>query len=145
MHHATLGVQHSLPLLITWRQRILGKLHGNLLLAVASGLSVSSLKSLSFNIYNINYTCRTIPNEVNVAKYLNLPEVRAAIHAPNKTLSACNSTILEALSFENVVPPAYSILPNIIEQHIPIHLYSGDYDFIVNNVGTEVVIQNMTW
>ncbi|MCJ1256944.1 hypothetical protein MMC24_004769 [Lignoscripta atroalba] len=102
-------------------------------------------KNPCFNIYNINYTCRTIPNEVNVAKYLNLPEVRAAIHAPNKTLSACNSTILEALSFENVVPPAYSILPNIIEQHIPIHLYSGDYDFIVNNVGTEVVIQNMTW
>ena len=43
------------------------------------------------------------------------------------------------------MPPAYSIIPGLIEQNVGVHIYSGDQDMIVDHIGTELVIQNMTW
>lgn len=36
-------------------------------------------------------------------------------------------------------------MPAILENGIPIHLYSGGYDLLLNHIGTELAIQNMTW
>ena len=77
--------------------------------------------------------------------YLNLPSVRAAIHAPNKTIEACNDTVEDTLAFEKVTPPTYSIIPSILGHDIGVHVYSGEKDFLLNHIGTELVIQNMTW
>ena len=99
----------------------------------------------SFNIYNIAYNCQNTPDTTDFANWLNLPTTKAAIHAPNKTYEMCNATIEMTLESELVQPPTYSILPAILDAGIQVHLYSGDYDFLVDHYGTELVIQNMTW
>ena len=68
--------------------------------------------------------------------WLNLPAVRNAIHAPNKTYENCNSTVFDTLAVEHVEPPAYRIMPAILEAGIPIHLYSGDNDFLLSHIGS---------
>ncbi|KAI4131863.1 MAG: hypothetical protein LQ347_002799 [Umbilicaria vellea] len=98
-----------------------------------------------FSVYGIQYNCGNIPNTTPFIDYLSLPGVREAIHAPNKTFAYCNSTILDTLASEMVTPPAYTLIPSILEAGIPVHLYSGDYDLLLNHIGTELVIQNMTW
>ncbi|KAI9848190.1 MAG: hypothetical protein M1837_000864 [Sclerophora amabilis] len=97
-----------------------------------------------FNNYNINYTCTTAPNATNFSGWYNRPDVREAIHAKNKTFEVCSTTVLETLAREIVVPPTDNILPRIL-QKMPVHIYSGTYDFQVNHIGTELAIQNMTW
>ena len=75
------------------------------------------------------------PDTTDFVNYLNLPTVRQAIHAPDKTYADCNSTILDTLALEYVEPPAYWIMPAILKAGIGIHVYSGDYDFLVNHLG----------
>ena len=75
------------------------------------------------------------PDTTDFVNYLNLPAVRQANHAPNKCYADCNSTVLDTLSLEYVEPPAYSIMPAILETGIGIHMYSDDYDFLLNHLG----------
>lgn len=98
-----------------------------------------------FSQYNIAYNCTNAPDTTAYIDYLNSPDVRNAIHAPNKTFTDCNSTILGILFEELVEPPAYDIMPALLAANISIHIYSGDYDFLLNHYGTELAIQNMTW
>ncbi|KAI9801386.1 MAG: hypothetical protein M1825_003365 [Sarcosagium campestre] len=95
---------------------------------------------------SINGPCYGEPNNRNAVKWLNDPAIRKAIHADRsqKAYEACNATIQATLTKELVQPPTYFILPRILQQ-IPVHVYSGDLDFMVNHIGTELVIQNMTW
>jgi len=98
-----------------------------------------------FSPYNINYNCANAPDALDFVNYLNLPAVRQAIHAPNKIYEDCNSTILATLTQELVEPPAYRIMPAILEAGIEIHIYSGNDDLYLNHFGSEIAIQNMTW
>jgi len=103
------------------------------------------IDSCSFSVYNIDYTCATRPQTSPFTQYLNLQSVKYALHAPNKTYSDCNSTILKTLSQELVEPPAYSVIPALLDAGIKVHIYSGDNDLLLNHIGTELVLQNMTW
>ena len=105
----------------------------------------TNLSKNSFNPYNIAYNCTSLPDTTAFVSYLNRPALRAAIHAPNKTYQDCNSTVLATLTQELVEPPAYNIIPAIIEKGICVHIYSGDYDLFLNHWGSELAIQNMTW
>lgn len=75
--------------------------------------------------------------------WLNLPAVREAIHAPNKDYEDCNSTVFASLAVEHVEPPAYRIMPAILEDGISIHLYSGDNDFLLSHIGSVCITP--TW
>ena len=108
-------------------------------------LCLKLLKLYSSDIYNINHKCQTQTHVEGIVAYLNKPAVKAAIHAPNKTIVACNETVLQTLSSEDLEAPAHSIIPKILEQGIAVHIYSGDYDLLLNHIGTALVIQNMTW
>lgn len=116
----------------------------------------------SFNPYNIHYTCATTPDTTSFVDYvsppfslhpykppnphqLNLPAIKHAIHAPVKPFRLCNNTVLSTLLQELVTPPAYSIMPAILKQGLPVHIYSGDWDFLLNHWGSEMAVQNMTW
>ncbi len=66
--------------------------------------------------------------------------MREAIHAPNKTYEDCNSTVFDTLAVEQVEPPAYRIMPAILEAGVPIHLYSGDYDFLLSHIGSVSIL-----
>jgi carboxypeptidase D len=96
-------------------------------------------------MYNIDYNCGNFPSTAGFEAYFNQPAVRHAIHAPQKAFVACNSSLIATLSEELVTPPAYSLMPAILEAGVSIHIYSGDHDFLFNHIGTELMIQNMTW
>ncbi|MDI1487210.1 MAG: hypothetical protein OHK93_006479 [Ramalina farinacea] len=98
-----------------------------------------------FDIYNIENTCASASNSDHYTAYLNAAAVKAAIHAPSKQYQECNVTVNTQLLQEFVEPPAYNILPAILGEGIKVHLYSGDYDFLLNHLGSELAIQNMTW
>ncbi|KAL8733368.1 MAG: hypothetical protein Q9166_002192 [cf. Caloplaca sp. 2 TL-2023] len=98
-----------------------------------------------FDPYNIRITCDENRDSSGPMYWLNQPAVRTAIHAPNKTIKDCNQTVFETLAKEYVEPPAYRVLPEILEKGVKVHIYSGDYDFLLNHWGTELVVQNMTW
>jgi carboxypeptidase C (cathepsin A) len=101
-----------------------------------------------FDVYDIHHDCSTINTLTLMAEYFSRADVQAALHVSGRgTYSACNSTILGTLlGAPSVVPPAYSILPNLItERNISLHIYNGEWDMLLNHIGTELSIQNMTW
>ena len=96
-----------------------------------------------FSVYNIDYNCDNAPDTTSFVNWLNLPAVREAIHAPNKTYENCNDTVFDTLAVEHVEPPAYRIMPAILEAGITIHVYSGDNDFLLSHIGSVCI--NPTW
>ncbi|KAL8812118.1 MAG: hypothetical protein Q9223_007370, partial [Gallowayella weberi] len=80
-----------------------------------------------FNPYNIHATCNKKDDYSSSAAttWLNHPSVRAAIHAPpQKYIQECNETVFETLSRENVEPPAYRVLPELLAMGVKVHLWS---------------------
>jgi len=46
---------------------------------------------------------------------------------------------------DNSLPPAFTVLPNVIEKSVRSVIVHGLADFILIAEGTRIVIQNMTW
>lgn len=105
------------------------------------------LTTSSFSPYDFSYNCDVNPSasQGHASMFFNEATVRSALHAPSKELGACNATVYNTLTQEEVQPPAYHILPTLIKGGILVHLYSGEDDFFTNYLGIEMVIQNMTW
>ncbi|KAL4888994.1 Alpha/Beta hydrolase protein [Aspergillus ambiguus] len=126
-----------------------------------------------FDVYDIHNDCDTVDPLPLLASYFSRPEVQLALNLPapspsppstralnarkdsededdddDETYSPCNNnnilaTLLQAAPPE---PPAYTVLPALITTHnISVHVYSGEYDMLLNHIGTELVLQNMTW
>ncbi|PLB38911.1 putative serine carboxypeptidase [Aspergillus candidus] len=105
-----------------------------------------------FDIYDINNDCNTIDPLPLQATYFSRPDVQKALNLPpapgstSREYSPCNKTILDTLLAEQPTPPAYNLLPRIATKHnLPVHVYSGEYDMLINHIGTELALQNMTW
>lgn len=103
-----------------------------------------------FNPYNVDTDCNNplYRSDVAFMAYLNDPTVQAAIHVPsNFAYTQCNATIELDLSShdQRAVPPAYFIIPSLLASGVRVNLWSGTLDFILNPIGTELSIQNMTW
>lgn len=101
-----------------------------------------------FDIYDIHHNCSAISPLPLLATYFSRNDVQSALHVKNSgSYSACNSTILNTLlAAQSPTPPEYSILPKLITAHnVSLHIYSGEWDMLINHVGTELSIQNMTW
>ncbi|EEP81921.1 predicted protein [Uncinocarpus reesii 1704] len=109
-----------------------------------------------YSMYNINYDCKT-PNPLSsLTKYLNRADVQSALNirpsnpgitTPHR-FETCNQTILDSLFSPSIqpVPPTQSILPSILTTHrIPVHIFQGELDMVINHVAVELVLQNMTW
>ncbi|WEW55454.1 serine-type carboxypeptidase [Emydomyces testavorans] len=108
-------------------------------------------KNRCFSTYNINYDCTTANPLDPLTKYLNRPDVQTALNIPSPTqhpFQVCNQTILDTLFAPSIqpIPPTDSILPAILTTHkIPVHLYQGQLDMVINHIAVELVLQNMTW
>ncbi|KAJ5485019.1 Carboxypeptidase [Penicillium diatomitis] len=101
-----------------------------------------------FDVYDIHHDCSAVPTMSLMTAFFSRPDVQDALHVNGSgTYSTCNSTILSILlGAPSVVPPAYSILPDLVTEHnISLHIYNGEWDMLLNHVGTELAIQNMTW
>jgi len=77
--------------------------------------------------------------------YFDREDVKKAIHAPlNQTWSECTDTNV----FPNgdaSLPPAFTVLPDVIEKSNRSVIVHGLGDFILIAEGARVVLQNMTW
>lgn len=113
-------------------------------------------KNNCFDQYDISNGCDKISQFPILANYFGRADVQAALNIPPPSTdspahySACSNNILAALTLSETatIPtsPTFSILPSILNNgSIAVHVYSGEYDFLLNHFGTELVLQNMTW
>ncbi|OAX41714.1 alpha/beta-hydrolase [Rhizopogon vinicolor AM-OR11-026] len=77
--------------------------------------------------------------------YFNRKEVKEAIHAPVDTKWTECSNINVFPDGDGSLPPAFTVLPNVIEKNQRTVIVHGLADFILIAEGTRIVIQNMTW
>ncbi|KAI1978733.1 hypothetical protein LOZ53_004342 [Ophidiomyces ophidiicola] len=107
-----------------------------------------------FNMYNIDYNCHTPNPLIPLTSYLNRADVQTALNIlPSKQntphrFEVCNQTILDSLFSPLIrpIPPAESILPSILSTYkLPVHLYQGQRDMVINHIAVELALQNMTW
>jgi carboxypeptidase D len=111
-------------------------------------ISTTSTTRGCYDVYDISHDCSSISALPLLAEYFSRSDVQAALHVQDSgPYSACNSTILETLlAVSSPVPPEYSILPSLVtEYNISLHLYSGEWDMLINHFGAELSLQNMTW
>ncbi|KAL9013125.1 MAG: hypothetical protein Q9173_002168 [Seirophora scorigena] len=74
-----------------------------------------------FDPYNIRSACNAanLDDTTGASRYLNRADVKAAIHAPGwKQYEECNSTVFETQNQEDVVPPAYGLLPALLAKGV---------------------------
>ncbi|KAI9930883.1 hypothetical protein ASPWEDRAFT_146417 [Aspergillus wentii DTO 134E9] len=119
-------------------------------------VSASGVGKECFDVYDIKNDCNTIDPFHLLASYFSRADVQTTLNAlppdsdsGDATLfSACSDDILQTLVSVAVppTPPAYSILPSLVTSHnLALHIYSGDHDMLINHLGTELCLQNMTW
>ncbi|KAF5374390.1 hypothetical protein D9758_004607 [Tetrapyrgos nigripes] len=109
----------------------------------------------AFNIYKIFDTFPILwdvlgfpgsfTNEQTTPLYFDREDVKKAIHAPvNVTWEEC-SDIDVFPNGDSSLPPAFTVLPNVIEKSNRSVIVHGLADYILIAEGTRIVIQNMTW
>ena len=77
--------------------------------------------------------------------YFNRKEVKEAIHAPvDVEWSECANTNVFVRGGDTSLPPAYTVLPSVIEKSERAVVVHGLADFILIAEGTEIILQNMT-
>ncbi|KAI8342826.1 Alpha/Beta hydrolase protein [Chlamydoabsidia padenii] len=112
------------------------------------GKNITCINSYDIRIKNESYPgCGlTWPHElVDVRKYLRLNELTLGIHSQKQALGwqECARPVQSALQGDPS-PPADMLLPGLLKE-IKVLLFSGEYDFMCNHLGTEYMIGNMTW
>lgn len=111
-----------------------------------------------YDIYDVTNGCDSISAIPLINAYFNRADVQTALNLPfpssssrsssSSSYSVCNEDILETLTVSGPLPepPAYSVLPELVNVHrLPVHVFSGANDMLLNHFGTELVLQNMTW
>jgi len=86
------------------------------------------------------------PDLATVTPYLHRTDVIAALHInPDKKTgwTECNGAVSANFRARNSAP-SISFLPELLTE-VPITLFSGDKDLICNHLGTESLINNMSW
>ncbi|KAJ5711565.1 Peptidase S10 serine carboxypeptidase, partial [Penicillium malachiteum] len=117
--------------------------------STAENYMYASESSTCFSIYDLTHNCSTINPIPLLEKYFSQKDVQSALHISGSgTYTACNDTILATLEGASlsVEPPEYEILPSLVTNHsVSLHIYNGELDMLINHVGTELSLQNMTW
>ncbi|KAK2850753.1 hypothetical protein FQN49_005353 [Arthroderma sp. PD_2] len=106
-----------------------------------------------FSVYNVNYDCSTLNPTPTLEAYFSRADVQIALNLMHRMdklrpFKSCNRDILEKLMAPSnrPTPPSYSIIPDLLTTHkLPIHIYQGRLDLLINHIGVEITIQNMTW
>jgi len=86
------------------------------------------------------------PDLENVTPYLRRADVVSALHvdADKKTgWTECNGAVGSQFKARNSAP-AVKLLPDLLAQ-VPVMLFSGDQDMICNHLGTEELINNLSF
>ncbi|KZP07780.1 alpha/beta-hydrolase [Athelia psychrophila] len=109
----------------------------------------------AFNIYRIFDTYPVLwdvlgfpgsfPDIQESPLYFDREDVKKAIHAPVSVDWTECSNINVFPDGDGSLPPAFSVLPNVIEKSNRTVIVHGLADFILIAEGTRIVLQNMTW
>jgi cathepsin A (carboxypeptidase C) len=102
------------------------------------------------NVYDIREDCEggnlCYPQLDVIDKYLNLPEVKAAVGAEIETYQGCNFDVNRNFVFSgDWMKPYYTSVSNLLEQDVPVLVYAGDKDFICNWLGNEAWSLELEW
>ncbi|KAJ7263826.1 serine carboxypeptidase [Mycena rebaudengoi] len=101
-----------------------------------------------FSTYHITETCPFVEdpilNSPDGVQYFDRPEVKKAINAPATEWTICQMGVL-ADNVDEAPPPAFGVLPRVIERLNKTLIVSGQLDLILPTNGTLLAIQNMTW
>lgn len=77
--------------------------------------------------------------------YFDRKDVKHAIHAPVDTEWTECSNVNVFPNGDGSLPPAFTVLPNVVEKNKRTVIVHGLADFVLISEGTRIVIQNMTW
>ncbi|KAK2763957.1 hypothetical protein FQN54_009576 [Arachnomyces sp. PD_36] len=110
-------------------------------------------ESYYFDVYNIKHGSDYIHPMPLLNQYFSSPDVQTALNIPQSpptTFEACTFQIQNTLTDSSAVPlpPAYTLLPSFLDtetHNLTIHIYEGQNDMLINHIGLELVLQNMTW
>lgn len=86
------------------------------------------------------------PDLASITPYLRRKDVLEALHVnPDKKSgwTECAGAISSTFRAKNSIP-SFDLLPNLLA-HMPVLLFSGDRDLICNHLGTEELINGMTF
>jgi carboxypeptidase D len=85
------------------------------------------------------------PDLKYVKSYLHRQDVMSSIHVDRKISgwTECTDSVTRTFRAEHS-KPSIELLPDLLRR-IPVVLYSGEYDLICNHLGTENMIDAMTW
>ncbi|KAF4121086.1 hypothetical protein GMORB2_2573 [Geosmithia morbida] len=87
------------------------------------------------------------PDLEHVEPYLQRREVTEALHVnPQRNMgwTECNGNVGNAFNAKNS-RPSFELLPGLMEEQLPILLFSGAEDLICNHLGTEALINDLEW
>ncbi|KAH9045770.1 alpha/beta-hydrolase [Lactarius pseudohatsudake] len=110
----------------------------------------------AFNVYHIFDTSilwdvlgfpGSFPQAQTTPVYFDRADVKAAIHAPQTTnWEVCGFNGPDVFPDGDASdPPAFTVLPNVIEKSKRSVIVHGLADFLLIAEGTRIVLQNMTW
>ena len=102
-----------------------------------------------FGIYDIETTCDMADPGANAQNYFIRLDVQNSVNVFPTLFRGCSEDgrDLFATSPNNfATPPVYNIIPDLINNHkIPFHFYQGKSDMVINHIGIELGLQNMSW
>ena len=117
-------------------------------------LDVTRQDGLCLNMYDVRLrdqypSCGMAwpPDLTTVTPYLRRKDVLEALHVnPDKRTgwTECSGAVSQQFRAQSS-KPSIQILPGLLEDGIPIVLFSGAKDLICNHLGTEQLINNMAW
>lgn len=102
-----------------------------------------------FDTYHISSFCPFPSNPMGFPglgwgpnNYFNRSDVKHALNVPDANFTTCRP---EIFGLEASEPPAYNVLPSVIERTGNVVIANGELDFLIASNGTLAVINNMTW
>jgi vitellogenic carboxypeptidase-like protein len=104
----------------------------------------SYFKNVTGSDYYFNFLQFQEPKEFNFySKFLNLPEVRKAIHVGDKVFH--NGTKVEKILFEDIMKSVKPWVEDILNAGYKVLLFNGQLDIIVGYPLTENFVRSLRW
>lgn len=97
------------------------------------------MRNQKINAYDVRMVCdgeECYPEQALIAKYLNTPEVQAALGAEVEVFEECSESVfLGFILTADQMHPYHEKVAALLDQGLPVLIYAGDKDYICNWLG----------
>ncbi|ANB15985.1 carboxypeptidase C PRC1 [Sugiyamaella lignohabitans] len=103
------------------------------------------------NLFNLEQPCDNItsecyPGDTYYVQYMNLPVVMTTVGSKKTNFTACNATIAQDFADSgSQLTVSSRNLTTILEEGVPVLIFSGDLDGTYNWLGTRAVSKTLKW